>query len=210
MFLFDFHHHHPNLHCGLYNLNLNDNERLRDVPFSIGLHPNEIKRLGWKAEMEIVKQLSLDKYCNAIGECGLDRLVTTDIDFQKEVFLEQILWANEIGKPIIVHCVRAYSELVSLHKKAIVPMIIHGYNKKERLAEELLAHGFYLSFGKAAFQNVSLQTVIKKMPLNKLFLETDDADFDLELLYQKVAQLRSITMEELQEQIKFNYKIILK
>ena len=87
-------------------------------------------------------------------------------------------------------------------------MIIHGFNKKKAIADEMLKHGFYLSFGKSVLHSVSLQTIVKDFPLEKMFLETDDADFDIAELYQKVAELKEISLGKLQKQISNNLEIL--
>lgn len=60
----------------------------------------------------------------------------------------------------------------------------------------MLKHGFYLSFGKSVLHNLSLQTTLKEIPLEKIFLETDDADFDIAELYQKAAEIKEISVED--------------
>ena len=83
-------------------------------------------------------------------------------------------------------------------------MIIHGFNKKKAIADEMLKHGFYLSFGKSVLHNLSLQTSLKEIPLEKIFLETDDANFDIAELYQKTAEIKEISVEEVQKVITKN------
>ena len=62
----------------------------------------------------------------------------------------------------------------------------------------------HLDVYKRQLYNLSLQAIVKDFPLEKMFLETDDADFDIENLYQKVAELKEISVEKLQEQISKN------
>ncbi len=64
--------------------------------------------------------------------------------------------------------------------------------RKKAIADEMLKHGFYLSFGKSVLHNLSLQTTLKEIPLEKIFLETDEADFNLTELYQKTAEIKEI------------------
>lgn len=192
----DFHHHQLGK-TGIYNLNLNG--ELPSGKFSAGLHPQDISE-NWKSDFEKIKTISLSEKCLAIGECGLDGLIPVDEDLQNEVFKAHIAWAEKIKKPIIIHCVRRFSHILH-YKNAKVPLVIHGFNKKENIAKELLEAGFYLSFGKAALENLSLQKVIKTFPLQKLFLETDDSDFEIIKLYEKVAEIRSIPLENLKDQM---------
>ena len=205
MIFFDFHHHKSNNSYGIYNLDLGEN--FSEGNFSVGIHPKDIDE-NWQESLEKVKEISLQKNCLAIGECGLDALIGIDENLQKKVFEMQILWANEINKPVIIHCVKRFQELIPFQKFAKVPLIIHGFNKKKSMAEEMLKHGFYLSFGKSVLHNLSLQTIVKDFPLEKMFLETDDADFDIAELYQKVAELKEISLEKLQEQISKNLEIL--
>jgi TatD DNase family protein len=87
-------------------------------------------------------------------------------------------------------------------------MIIHGFNKKQQIATDLLANNFYLSFGKAVLYNLSLQDVVKNTPLDKIFLETDNEDFKIEDLYLKVSEIKEISLERLNEHILENLHTI--
>lgn len=192
----DFH-HHKQIQQGIYNLN--HLEAIPDTMFSAGIHPKDITQ-NWKSDFEEIKKKTLDKNCIAIGECGLDGLITVDEKLQNEVFQAQLSWAEEIKKPVIIHCVRRFSQILHF-KKAKIPLIIHGFNKKETIAEELLNVGFYLSFGRAAMESLSLQKIIRNIPIDRLFLETDNSDFSIQDLYEKVAEVRSVSVENLKNQM---------
>lgn len=201
----NFHHHNIGFsEEGIYNLNLE--ESIPHIPLSIAIHPYNITN-DWEKDFEKVKEVSVLPNCFAIGECGLDARIDVPIDIQELVFKKHIEWANEINKPIIIHCVRRFQEVIHLCKKADSSKAIHGFNKHHQLANSLISNGFYLSFGKALIQNVSLQNIVKEIPLEKIFLETDDKDFSILELYQKVAQLKDITVEYLCHQIMDNFKI---
>lgn len=171
-----------------------------DFPYSIGIHPQDIDVNNLEQQFSWMKSMMFQN-CFAIGECGLDSLVSIDQKIQEDVFLRQIMVANEVKKPMIIHCVRKFYEVISFKKKAEQPMIIHGFNKKHQIAEGLLANNFYLSFGKAVLYNLSLQDILKNTPLDKLFLETDNEDFSIEELYDKVSEIKGISLEQLNEQI---------
>ena len=205
MIFFDFHHHKSHNSYGIYNLH--QEEILPENYFSIGIHPKDIDG-NWQENLEKVKEISQQQNCAAIGECGLDALINIDENLQKKVFEAQILWANEINKPMIIHCVKRFQELIPFQKLAKVPLIIHGFNKRKSVADEMLKHGFYLNFGKSVLHSVSLQAIVKDFPLEKMFLETDDADFDIAELYQKVAELKEISLGKLQKQISNNLEIL--
>lgn len=205
MEFFDFHHHKKYIKSGIYNL---DMERIPpDSLYSIGIHPKDIDIIAIENQFNWMESMIFQN-CFAIGECGLDSLITIDQKVQEEVFLRQIKMANEVKKPIIIHCVRKFYEVISYQKKAEQAMIIHGFNKKRQIAEDLLAHNFYLSFGKAVLYNLSLQDILKNTPLDKIFLETDNEEFKIEELYQKVSEIKGISLEQLNEQILENLHAI--
>ena len=135
-------------------------------------------------------------------------LISVEDSIQEEIFEKQILWANEIQKPVIIHCVRRFSQLIRFRKMAKVPLIVHGFNKKQNIANELLENDFYLSFGKALFSNVSLQTTFKEAPIDRIFLETDNEIFNIEELYLFAADLKKLSVTDLQEQIFQNLETI--
>ncbi len=190
MIFFNFHHHNPQISYGIYNST--PEEKISEHYFSVGIHPQNIHE-QWENDLENLKIISQNPKCLAIGECGLDALVNIDENLQKKIFEAQILWANQIQKPVIIHCVKRFQE---------------GFNKKKAIADEMLKHGFYLSFGKSVLHNLSLQTSLKEIPLEKIFLETDDADFDIAELYLKTAEIKEISVEKLQEQISKNLEIL--
>lgn len=205
MSYFDFHHHKTNISNGIYNLELF--QPVPEVLFSVGIHPKDIDENNFNQQINWLKN-SITERCFAIGECGLDSMVTVTTEIQNKVFLEQINIADEFKKPLIIHCVRRFSELIPFRKKSDLPMIVHGFNKKQTIADSLLSNNFYLSFGKAVLYNLSLQNTLKDIPLDKIFLETDDADFNIEELYHKVSEIKKISTENLQDQIATNLETI--
>jgi len=205
MEFFNFHHHHKNISYGIYNLDLESIPT--DSPYSIGIHPKDINMNSIENQFNWVES-NISENCFAIGECGLDSFVEIDQKIQEEVFLRQIKFANDIKKPVIIHCVRKFYEVISYKKYAKQPMIIHGFNKKQSIAEDLLKNNFYLSFGKAVLYNLSLQNILKITPLDKIFLETDNDDFDIEELYLKVSEIKEISLESLNKQIIENLETI--
>lgn len=204
MTLFDFHHHHLQKSTGIYNLSVGESPP--NCFFSAGIHPKFSADVT-DEQFVWLKEISKNEKCLAIGECGLDGLINIDDQQQEELFERQIDLANQLKKPLIIHCVRRFSRLIYFQKKAKVPMIVHGFNKRKTIGDELQKHDFYLSFGKSVLQNVNLQEFVIDFPIEKLFLETDNSDFDLELLYQKVAVLKNLKLEKLLLQIEKNLQI---
>lgn len=201
MGFFDFHHHDAGKNLGIYNLKFNE------VPpenyFSAGIHPDAVaddfeEKLNW------LREISAHKNCVAIGECGLDGLIDVDEKLQEKAFLAQIEFANSLQKPLIIHCVKRFSQLLRFRKVSKIPMIVHGFNKRKSIGDDLLKNGFCLSFGKSVLYNVNLQDFLRDFPTDKLFLETDSSDFEIKELYQKVAGLKNISLEDLSQKIREN------
>lgn len=139
----------------------------------------------------------------AIGECGLDKLRGASMDYQICWFKRQIELSEKVQKPLIIHCVKAWDELLLLHKQVNprMPWIIHGFRGKPQLAKQLISKtNIFLSFG-VNFNTGSLLIT----PLSKLFIETDDIEYDLSALYYSVANERNIPLNELISQIECNF-----
>ena len=155
--------------------------------------------------MKALEQFSNNKNVLAIGECGLDKICTTGFLLQQHVFAAQIGLANKINKPLIIHCVKAYEEVVQQlqQNNNRVPVIFHGFNKNKILAQQLIHKGFYLSFGKA-LQQPAMQELIKILPADKIFLETDDAAVNIEMIYLLATQALQLDVNSLSLQIKKN------
>lgn len=205
MDFFDFHHHKKNVPYGIYNVEFNAIPP--DSTYSLGIHPKDIDinlidlQLDWLVS-------NINENCFAIGECGLDSLVSIEQKIQENIFLRQIKISNEVKRPLIIHCVRKFYEVISFKKYAEQPMIIHGFNKTQNIADDLLKNNFYLSFGKPVLYNLSLQNILKNTPLDRIFLETDNEYFNIEELYQKASELKGISLEKLNEQIVENLEKI--
>jgi TatD DNase family protein len=180
--------------------------------YSYGIHPWYIKN-NYEEMLDRMHLVSRDRRCIAIGECGLDKLVNIDIELQTKIFKEQVQIANELDKPLVIHCVKAFNELIHVlkenHNK--VPVIIHGFNNNQNIAQALLKEGMYLSFGKALLTfGSNAAEAIKNVGRNNFFLETDDADISIKYIYHKAAELLGIDVEILQEQLKRNFQKVFK
>lgn len=177
-------------------------------PFSVGIHPWYIAD-NWQKQMQCVATKASLKSCVAIGECGFDTMIKTPLSLQKEVFETHIEIANKLQKPLLVHCVKAYDELLKIRKKIKVPIILHDFAKNANLAQQLQQKGFYLSVGKALFR-VSFSNVLPQFDVEKLFFETDDMECQIKEVYEKAAQILSIESIVLQQQIHKNFKKVFR
>ena len=179
--------------------------------YSTGLHPWFLLADNWQDQMNVLKKTSIQNNVVAIGECGLDKVCSTDMALQQAAFIAQINWANEINKPLIIHCVRAYQEVLLLLKQLDnkVPVIFHGFNKNITLANTIIDHGYYLSFGKALFQQRTKE-VFAAIPLETVFTETHDANITIDSIYTEAAAAKNISVEALSLQIQKNAIAVFK
>jgi len=185
----------------------NKNELDRNQAYSIGIHPWDIEKLEIDSIDNHLKDFSADKSSIAIGEIGLDKLIGTNFSIQEKFFTAQVQLAKLTQKPVIIHCVKSQEELLRIKQEndTGTAWVFHGYNKSLQLAKALLKFGFFLSFGENLLRNEKLQTVFRDIPLDKIFLETDDKQIDIRKIYQKAAEIKGIEIDVLKEQILLNY-----
>lgn len=175
--------------------------------FSAGLHPWYIKPDSTEQIIEITHQSGL----LAIGECGLDKTISIPMARQIEVFEQQLKIARQLNKPLIIHCVKAFNELLQLKKRysqLTVPWIIHGYQAKPAQTWQLLKHDCYFSFGAALLQSASYAgQSLQLLPAERFFLETDAAEqIRIEQVYAAAAKIRQLELPELKQQMVANFR----
>ena len=166
--------------------------------YSAGIHP-------WYASEDLFNALqTITKQSNivAIGEAGLDKLTPTPWELQKKLFLAQINLAENLEKPLIIHCVKAWPELLAIHKtsRPSVPWIIHGFRGKGELAHQLIQLGFYLSFGR----HYQTKAIYEAWNSKRLFVETDDKEICIQKIYTSTSATLGISQEMLSEEILSN------
>lgn len=176
--------------------------------YSVGLHPWHLEKI----KLDLPKLRAAAKEAVAIGETGFDRLIATPLERQWEVFEAHAALATELSLPLIIHCVKAFDQLQKAKKQGIIktPAIVHGFNNKASILNDLLDMGFYISLGKAALlPNSNAAKAATQVPLNQLFIETDDAPNEmLPSIYAQIASLRNISIEELATAMHENGKTI--
>lgn len=154
--------------------------------YSVGIHPWHIdshSREQWK----LLESAARHAQVLAIGETGLDNLRGPCRNEQMIHFDEHIRISEELAKPLIIHSVRTWQDIIHIHKynKPTQPWIIHGFRGKPQIAEQLVKTGIYISFGEK-YQEESLKII----PLTHLFIETDESISTIEELYKKAAAIR--------------------
>lgn len=161
--------------------------------YSIGFHPWYAQKFTTEQFTKLEKFVAFNEIL-AIGECGLDKNCITELKLQISIFEKQLELAERVGKPLIIHCVGCFNELISIRKSENFnqPWIIHGFRGKPQLANQLLNAGFSLSYGEF-FNTESL----KLTPTDRLFVETDESKLELETIYQHISAQKNCTIDKL-------------
>lgn len=206
-----------NLHTHKFTNHTNTLELVNQYPwefdvtipqYSIGIHPWHIDETRLTSDLATIEEKLQLPQCLALGECGLDKRIDIPMALQISVFEKQIALAEKYQKPIVLHLVAAFDELIAIKKRVniTVPMILHGFSKNEQVAQQLLEHGFYLSFGKYLLRNPEMKTVFQSVPNDRFFLETDTIEETLEEVYVLAAQYKGFSLIALKQQIESNFK----
>lgn len=209
MIYYDIHTHRPANHQeDVAIVNTGTGERKLSLlqyettfPQSTGIHPWYIHIYNVQEQLAELESVITHPQIVAIGEAGLDKLAEAPISIQQEVFLAQALLAEKVNKPLIIHCVKAWTELIAARKsvKPHMPWIIHGFRGNAGLATQLLRQGFLLSFG-LHFNPAAFSAA---WPLCA-FAETDDKEIDIRLVYKQLAISLNISPETLALQLEKN------
>ncbi len=199
--LWDIHSHHSSVVSDVLtrirSLTLQEADVIQGFGYySVGIHPWYATAINPNGLPKILQSPNV----LALGECGLDKL-RSDISWEEQIRLleTQLQWGERCGKPTVLHVVRAYAEVMMLHKRMQpkVPWIIHGFRGGETLCRQLLMHGFYLSFGEKydpAAAHAAYET-------NHLFIETDTSECPIEDLYGRMSECLDCPKDELERLI---------
>jgi TatD DNase family protein len=210
----DIHCHHTGANQNVEMINIATQDfNVEAAPnsfFSLGLHPWHLDREDTETALSKISAANQNPKLLAIGECGLDKAIATPLAVQTAAFLSQIKLAGQLGKPLIIHCVRTFNELIQIKKSAKnteIPWVIHGFNGNPALATQLIRHGFYLSFGAALLNPHShAGKALSRTPADRLFLETDAANVPIGAIYAAAAKMLGLDIAILHQQILSNFK----
>jgi TatD DNase family protein len=173
--------------------------------YSVGLHPWDI-RDGWRTQMAKLLVMTLHTHVLMIGETGLDKKNSpASMETQLEVFREHIRLSELIRKPLIVHCVKAFDELLAIRKetRATLPWIIHGFRGGIEQWQQLSRVGLSVSIGEHYDEEL-----VKELPLSQLFIESDERG-DLVAIYNLVSETKHIEASELAQHVAANIYSLL-
>ncbi|TFG42044.1 MAG: hypothetical protein E4H43_03680 [Bacteroidia bacterium] len=187
-------------------------ERISAKAFTAGIHPWHLNEDNRENLLEYIRNIAGKPNLIAFGEAGFDKLRGPSIDLQKSTFAEQVKIAGENGKPLVIHCVRAWDELLAAHRnlKPLTPWLVHGFRGKKELAMQLVRRGMYFSFWFDFVLRPESAELLRFLPKEKIFLETDGADVDIREIYKKVSDDLVIGVDELKNIIFGNFTLLFK
>ena len=179
----------------------------QEVFYSVGVHPMKLDKPGENLFAGIEDTARMEKVI-AIGECGLDRRSPVCMESQEKILEVQVGLAEKLRKPLLIHCVRAYSELIAMKRRtgSSVPWIVHGYNNNEQILRQLLNHGLYISVGAALLDSRSNAfRLLRMIPAERLFLENDDKEVEISVIYEAASAIFEVDVVVLKEITRNNY-----
>ncbi len=185
------------------------------IPF-FGVHPWYAMRLpeGWQERLK--KMLQLPRA--GMGEIGLDK-TREEVPWrlQKDVFEEQLALAVACKKPFVLHCVRAWGELIAVLKMfdLEIPFMVHAFYGPVEMVPLILELGGYISFTSRQLEHAAPKTkkALAAVPCERLLLETDSPGWHdtirhvqeytvlLRRLYKNASMLKGVSQEFLEEKV---------
>ncbi len=148
-----------------------------DVSLSCGVHPLNVEDEPF--DYDKLFQFAQDPKAVAIGETGLDYHYTPETKaLQQSLFVQQIEIANKLNKPLIIHSRSARQDTMDMLEQNNAEKcggVLHCFTEDWAMAKRALDIGFYISIsGIITFRNAEeLREVVRKVPLNRLLVETD-------------------------------------
>ena len=171
-------------------------------PQGVGIHP-------WRAADEALPRKEKYAAADLVGEIGLDFACDVERSKQEEVFRAQLSIAEELQKPIVLHCVRAFEPTMKiLAEYDLRAVIFHGFIGSVQQAERAIEKGYFLSFGANTSRSPKTIEALRNTPLDKIFVESDESKKNIEEIYSEIATLKGCKQGLLEQAILENYNNI--
>ncbi|MBP5586272.1 MAG: TatD family hydrolase [Lentisphaeria bacterium] len=177
--------------------------------FSAGIHPWD----AGKYDLAAFASLFDSPRCLAVGECGLDRTSEIPLPLQTKVFEAQIAESVRRGKPLLIHCVRCYPELLRLKSKLppdAPEWVVHGFRGTKRKAFDLLDAGCVLSFGAGLLRDAGNMDYFAEIPLDRILVETDESPELFGQIVSEAAAMRLLPPSEFAAAVRANFRRIFR
>ncbi len=185
----------------IYLLNHQWHEPLPDHPYlCASLHPWSLPDSVEEGQQFLSQSFTNEQYI-ALGEIGLDKKNESDWNTQHSHYIKALQFAKNNSVPVVVlHSVKAHAECIAgiLNEKVESAIIFHDYYGSIQQTKEILSHNnFFISLGSILKRPKSkLYEYIKDLPLDKVFLETDDSELSIEEVYSSFCLLTGRNIDE--------------
>ena len=202
-------------------------EKYEDVYFCAGVHPSELDK-GGEVDLDALRSLCAHEKCVAVGEIGLDYHFDDNPtpEKQRAYFEKQLLLADELGLPVVIHSRDAAQETLEFLKARSGHLkrggLMHCYSYSAEMMEEFICLGFFFSFGgPATFKNAKkVWECVQRIPAHLLLSETDcpyltpvpfrevfpNEPKNVKHVVENMSVLRNENEEELKKQLLSNAK----
>ena len=177
--------------------------------FSAGIHPWD----AGKYELDAFAPLFDSPRCLAVGECGLDRTSEAPLPLQMKAFEAQAEESERRGKPLLIHCVRCFPELLRLKasRRPDAPAwVIHGFRGTKRRAFDLLDAGCVLSFGTGLLRDAGNMDYFAEIPLDRILIETDESPELFDRILAEAAAMHLLSPSEFAAAVRTNFERIFR
>ena len=212
--LIDIHSHHKkseNEVIRIHNLMLHEFSPGQILPgnyYSLGMHPWYLNDSADIQDKSVFKRPEII----AIGETGLDKFRGPEFSFQEKVFKQHIEISKAMSKPLIIHNVRMTDRILKIYKELQPkqPWILHGFTGNPDQTKQLLNNNFYFSFSERALKSQKSIEAFRIIPLDRVFIETDEGEHDIEFLYHEYCRLFNLKISTLKEILYSNFNFAFK
>ena len=183
--------------------------------YSCGIHPWHVDSVSYDSFYPYLEKASI------IGEIGLDNVwCNTDLNLQEEVFEKQLQYASNQHKPVILHLKGMEKEALEFIRKYPNQYLVHWYSRYDYL-EEYIELGCFFTIGPSIGIDDTVSNVAKKVPLNKMLIESDGIDAiewalgkrdylaTLQRSLEQISLLKNVSLEKVKKQIEKNFNDFL-
>lgn len=194
------------------SFNIPDFNQNKKFNISCGIHPWKISNsnITNNKQLQLISKYSLEKKLCAIGEIGLDLCCDIPLELQINILKIQFNIAIEYNLPVIIHCVKAYSNFLSIFKNSqTLPsaIIFHDFSANLNILKQLEKYNVYFSFGnKLLKDNQNSINAIQYLNPKKIFLESDNLDIEIITVYNTACKILNMPISEFSKIINSNFE----
>ncbi len=178
------------------------------TPRMTGIHPWSAAEYDIRDVAELAVLLGEDVVCaEIVGETGLDALCGVDIARQERLFRLHLALAVKLQKPVVIHSVRMVDRCLKIvGEYSVKSVVFHGFIGSAEQAAAAVAKGCYISFGRRAFRSPKSIAAMRQIPIERLFLESDEGQMPIAEVYGRAAEILDLSIEELKSRMMQNMK----